>query len=182
MSGLIRSLLSRSLLSEDAWISLNRFEHLRVQLRSPLLVRVHTPFGSTSRTYYCIFGKSKLEQSVLLRFGECTAYHVRRYSLVVDHLAIVLKLAEPKQIPFARCILSILGRLGPRQELACVFIQRVSGLAAEFAIIGVPIFLVTIFTKPKGFVGSVGIYVVFYCRYIRAGCGPPSSNFTCTRR
>ena len=102
--------------------------------------------------------------------------------LVVDHLVIVLKLAEPKQIPFARCILSILGRLGPRQELACVFIQRVSGLAAEFAIIGVPIFLVTIFTKPQGFVGSVGIYVVFYCRYIRAGCGPPSSNFTCTRR
>ena len=99
---------------------------------------------------------------MLLRFGECTAYHVRRYSLVVDHLAIVLKLAEPKQIPFARCILSILGRLGPRQELACVFIQRVSGLAAEFAIIGVPIFLVTIFTKPQGFVGSVGIYMLYF--------------------
>ena len=88
------ALMSHSLPSaEDAWASRNRFVHLRVQFRSPLLVEIHTPFGSTSRTYHCIFRKSKFEQCMLLRLRECTAYHVRRHPLVVNQLAFVLNLA-----------------------------------------------------------------------------------------
>ena len=79
--------------AENVWVSRNCFVHLRVQFWSPLLVGIHTPFGSTSRTYHCMFRKSQFEQRVLLRPRECATYHAWWHPLVVNQLTLGLKLA-----------------------------------------------------------------------------------------